>query len=220
MKMSKETKQLDRVELDQVELDQVENITLGHYSQNALSFWQGTKDHDVSQNINAFLNALPKDVSLDILDFGCGPGRDLATFKSLGHKPVGLDGSSEFCQMAEDFSTCQTLNQSFLSLDLNAYSFDGIFANASVFHIPSQELSGVLSTLHNSLRSGGILFTSNPRGNSEGWNGVRYGHYMELETSQLYLERAGFEIIHHYYRPEGLPKEQQPWLALVSRKVG
>ena len=218
--MSKETKQLDRVELDQVELDQVENITLGHYSQNALSFWQGTKDHDVSQNINAFLNALPKDVSLDILDFGCGPGRDLATFKSLGHKPVGLDGSSEFCQMAEDFSTCQTLNQSFLSLDLNAYSFDGIFANASVFHIPSQELSGVLSTLHNSLRSGGILFTSNPRGNSEGWNGVRYGHYMELETSQLYLERAGFEIIHHYYRPEGLPKEQQPWLALVSRKVG
>ena len=212
MKMSKETKRLD-----QVELDQVENVTLGHYDQNALSFWQGTKDHDVSQNINALLEALPKNKSLDILDFGCGPGRDLATFKSLGHKPVGLDGSSEFCQMAQDFSACQTLNQSFLSLDLKAQTFDGIFANASVFHIPSQKLSGVLSTLHNSLRPGGILFTSNPRGNSEGWNGVRYGHYMEFEQSQFYLEQAGFSILDHYYRPEGKPRHEQPWLAIVCQ---
>jgi len=213
--MSEEIKQLA-----QSELDEIEHVTLGHYNQNAQSFWQGTKDHDVSQNINAFLRALPKDGALDILDFGCGPGRDLATFKSLGHRPVGLDGSQEFCQMAQNFSACKTLNQNFLSLDLKAESFDGIFANASVFHIPSQRLSEVLKKLHISLRPGGILFTSNPRGDAEGWNGVRYGHYMELETTKSFLEKAGFDIQHHYYRPEGLPIEQQSWLAIVSKRLG
>ena len=83
------------------QLDEIESITLGHYNANAESFWLGTKDHDVSQNINAFLQALPKDKALDILDFGCGPGRDLSTFKKMGHKPVGLDGSGEFCTLAK-----------------------------------------------------------------------------------------------------------------------
>ena len=74
-------------------LEEIETQTIHHYDLNAESFWQGTRDHDVSQNIQAFLSALPVKKSLDILDLGCGPGRDLSTFKKLGHKPVGIDGS-------------------------------------------------------------------------------------------------------------------------------
>ncbi|MGB1800157.1 MAG: class I SAM-dependent methyltransferase, partial [Gammaproteobacteria bacterium] len=162
------------------DLDDIEEVTLAHYENRAESFWEGTKDHDVSQNIGAFLNALPEDKSLDILDFGCGPGRDVHTFKALGHNPVGLDGSKSFCEMARKHSTCPVLNQHFLSLELEANSFDGIFANASLFHVPSKELPRVLRELHTALRPNGILFTSNPRGEAEGWNGERYGHYMEL----------------------------------------
>lgn len=207
------------IENDSVNLDEIENITLSHYENRAASFWQGTRDHDVSQNIEALLQALPKDKPLDILDFGCGPGRDLHTFKSLGHQPVGLDGSKAFCQMAEEFSDCPVLHQQFLNLELKENSFDGIFANASLFHIPSIELSRVLGQLHRALRSGGVFFSSNPRGNTEGWQGERYGHYMEIETSRAYLENAGFKVIHHYYRPEGQPLEQQPWLAIVSEAL-
>jgi SAM-dependent methyltransferase len=202
-----------------IDLDVIEEVTLSHYENNAESFWQGTRDHDVSQNINAFLQALPKDKALDILDFGCGPGRDIHTFKSLGHNPVGLDGSKRFCQMAEKHSGCPVLNQQFLKLELEENSFDGIFANASLFHIPSQELSRVLEQLHRALRVGGILFSSNPRGKAEGWQGQRYGHYMELEISQNFLENAGFKLIHHYYRPEEKPRDQQPWLAIVSQSL-
>ena len=203
----------------QTALDEIESVTLEHYESNAESFWLGTRDHDVSQNIEAFLQALPKDKALDILDMGCGPGRDIYTFKSLGHKPVGLDGSKAFCQMTQQYSGCPVLHQQFLKLELEENSFDGIFANASLFHVPSQELPRVLSELHNALRPGGILFSSNPRGNTEGWQGQRYGHYMELETSAAYLEQAGFRIIHHYYRPEGKPHDQQPWLAIVSEAL-
>jgi SAM-dependent methyltransferase len=95
-------------------------------------------------------------------------------------------------------------------------AFDGVFANASLFHVPSQELPRVLGELHKALRPRGILFSSNPRGEGEGWSGQRYGNYMELDASKAYLEEAGFEVIRHYYRPSGKPRWEQPWLAIVA----
>jgi SAM-dependent methyltransferase len=169
-------------------LAEIETVTLGHYNQNAEAFWCGTKDHDVTQNYVAFLAPFPKNKILDILDLGCGPGRDVKYFQSLGHRPVGLDGSEVFCEMARQYTGCRILLQTFLNLDLTGYSFDGIFANAALFHVPSQELPRVLDDLHTALRPGGILFLSNPRGDGEGWSGQRYGHYMQ---QQAILGRGG-----------------------------
>ena len=207
-------------ELPKEQLDKIEKVTLEHYENSALSFWQGTKDHDVTQNYQAFLSQFPAAQKIDILDFGCGPGRDLAYFKSIGHRPVGLDGSEAFCTMARENTGCQILHQQFLNLELPGQSYDGIFANASLFHVPGQELSRVLRELRSALRPGGILFSSNPRGSTEGWSGQRYGHFIEFETSKTYLEAAGFEVLNHYYRPAGAPRAEQPWLAVVSQKVG
>jgi SAM-dependent methyltransferase len=156
----------------------------------------------------------------DILDFGCGPGRDLKQFVALGHRPVGLDGTARFVEMARADSGAEVWQQDFLALNLPDARFDGIFANAVLFHIPSQELPRVLSQLHATLKPGGVLFSSNPRGdNVEGWNQGRYGAYYNLETWQSYLITAGFTELEHYYRPAGLPREQQPWLASVWRAV-
>lgn len=201
------------------QLNEITRQTIAHYDEYAQSFWERTKDHDVSQNIAAFLGAFQNEQPLDILDFGCGPGRDIHYFKSLGHRPVGLDGSAAFCQMAAELTGCPVLRQNFLELDLPDQAFDGIFANASLFHVPRQQIASVLNKLHRALRCGGILFTSNPRGNEESTNGRRYGHYMELETSERFLAAANFEILHHYYRPPGLPREHQPWLAIVSKRI-
>ena len=201
-----------------VDLVEIEKLNIAHYDENAESFRIGTKDHDVSQNIAALLDVLPKEKTLDILDFGCGPGRDMCVFKSMGHKPVGLDGSKEFCKMAVKQSGCPTLNQQFLKLELEENRYDGIFANASLFTVPSQELPRVLKELHSALRKDGILFSSNPRGNAEGWQGQRYGHYMEFEASETFLQQSGFKIIKHFYRPAGMPREHQPWLAIVSQR--
>lgn len=201
-------------------LAEIEKITLDHYEGNAQAFWQGTKDHDVTQNYQKFLGQFPASQPLDILDFGCGPGRDLSYFKSLGHRPVGLDGSLAFCTMARENTGCEVLHQQFLALELPNQGFDGIFANASLFHVPGQELQRVLRNLHSALRPDGILFSSNPRGNGEGWSGQRYGHFMEFETSRDFLESSGFTVLDRYYRPPGAPRSAQPWLAIVSQKVG
>jgi len=201
-------------------LNEIETMTLSHYNLNAEAYWHGTKEHDVIQNIEAFLSPFPKNKKLDILDLGCGPGRDVKYFQSLGHRPVGLDGSAVFCGMARRYTGCRILHQKFLSLDLPKHAFDGIFANASLFHVPSQELSRVLVDLNAALRPDGVLFLSNPRGNGEGWAGQRYGNYMQFESSKVLIEAAGYKVIDHYYRPVGKPIDEQPWLAIVAIKPG
>ena len=201
------------------DLEQITFTTLGHYNAVAEDFREGTRDHDVSQNIDALLRHIQGEAPFDILDFGCGPGRDLQTFTRMGHTAVGLDGSEKFAQMAHEDSGCEVWQQDFLKLDLPAERFDGIFANAVLFHVPRQELPRVLKQLWGTLKPGGVLFSSNPRGeNQEGWNGSRFGSYHDLAAWQQLLIEAGFAELEHYYRPAGLPREQQPWLASVWRK--
>jgi SAM-dependent methyltransferase len=203
------------------ELDAISARTLGHYERNAERFREGTRDHDVSQNIGALLEHILGEPPFTILDLGCGPGRDLVTFAQLGHTPVGLDGAAPFVEMARAACGCEVWLQDFLKLDLPAERFDGVFANASLFHVPRQELPRVLSELFATLKQGGVLFSSNPRGDDvEGWSGNRYGVHFRLETWRGLLIDAGFTELAHYYRPEGLPREQQPWLATLWRKPG
>ena len=199
--------------------DDISRRTLAHYDQTADAFFAGTIDHDVSQNIDALLSAITAPAPYTILDLGCGPGRDLKTFTQLGHKAIGLDGSSRFAEMARAYSGCEVWRQDFLHLDLPPAMFDGIFANAVLFHVPGRELPRVLGELRAALKTRGVLFSSNPRGNNEeGWNQGRYGAYWDLSTWRRYLTAAGYEELEHYYRPAGLPRAQQPWLASVWRK--
>jgi len=202
------------------DLRKISTLTLEHYNQRAEAFRDGTRDHDVSQNIAALLDRIEAMPPFTILDFGCGPGRDLKTFASLGHIAIGLEGAARFAEMARAESGCEVWQQDFLQLDLPDASFDGIFANASLFHVPSQELPRVLRQLHATLKGGGVLFSSNPRGaNEEGWHHGRYGAYHDLDAWRLQMSAAEFVEIDHYYRPSGLPREQQPWLASVWRKA-
>ncbi len=201
------------------DLASITATTLDDYNRNGEGFREGTRDHDVSQNIEALLRHIRGNAPFTLLDFGCGPGRDLQTFTRLGHHAIGLDGAQSFVAMARADSGCEVWHQDFIALDLPAEHFDGIFANASLFHVPRQELPRVLLQLHAALKPGGVLFSSNPRGqNDEGWSGSRYGSWHDYENWKVLLEAAGFEELEHYYRPAGLPRAQQPWLASVWRK--
>ncbi len=203
------------------ELEKISAGTLEHYQRNAESFWEGTRDHDVSQNIAALLRAIEGAAPFTILDLGCGPGRDLKAFTDLGHVAIGVEGASKLAAMARTHSGCEVWEQDLLKLDLPPERFDGVFANAVLFHVPVQELPRVLGELVAALKPGGVLFASNPRGaNEEGWNRGRYGAYHDLETWRRFTGGAGLAEIEHYYRPVGLPLEQQPWLATVLRKPG
>ncbi len=93
--------------LDPRDLEKIVAETLDHYHQRAEDFWQGTRDHDVSQNIAALLRHIEGKPPFAILDLGCGPGRDLRVFADLGHVAVGLEGVERFAAMAREFSGCE-----------------------------------------------------------------------------------------------------------------
>ena len=163
------------------DLQSITARTLAHYDRNARSFWEGTRDHDVRQNTDALLQHIEVKPPFEILDLGCGPGRDLITLSALGHHVTGLDGSRELAALARANSGCNVREQNLLALDLPREHFDGVFANAVLFHIPSLELPRVLGELHATLKPGGVLFSSNPRGDGEeGWNDDRYGAFHKL----------------------------------------
>ena len=206
--------------LTREQLDHISASTIAHYDMRAEAYWQGTRDHDVSQNITTLLRHIDGAAPLSILDLGCGPGRDLKTFSELGHKVIGLEGAPQVAALARAHSGCVVWEQNLLALDLPSAEFDGVFANAVLFHVPSSELQRILLALHVTLKPGGVLFSSNPRGQGqEGWQGERFGAYHDLATWRRYLAVAGFVELEHYFRPDGLPREQQPWLASAWRAV-
>ena len=206
--------------LNPQQLQDIADRTLQYYNRSAEEFWQGTRDHDVSQNIHALLQSIEGDPPFTILDLGCGPGRDLKAIAGLGHVAIGLEGASRLAEMARAYSGSEVWQQDLLKLELPARAFDGVFANATLFHVPGQELPRVLRELRATLKPRGVLFASNPRGdNEEGWSRGRYGAYHDLDTWRRYLTGAGFAELAHYYRPAGHPRNQQPWLASVWRKA-
>ena len=142
------------MKLNSQDLEKIADLTLEHYNQHAEDFWEGTRDHDVSQNIEALLQHIEGEPPFTILDFGCGPGRDLKAFAELGHIAIGLEGAAHFAAMARAHSGCEVWQQDFLKLDLPDNHFDGVFANAALFHVPSQELPRVLLELHSKSKTG------------------------------------------------------------------
>jgi len=201
------------------DLQNITALTLEHYNRRAGDFREGTRGHDVSQNIQALLAHIEGEPPFTILDFGCGPGRDLKAFAALGHSAIGLEGAERFVEMARAEGH-EVWHQDFLALELPEARFDGVFANAALFHVPCQELPRVLRELRATLKPGGVLFSSNPRGaNKEGWDRGRYGAYHDLDAWRRWMSQAGFVELEHYYRPAGLPREQQPWLASVWRRT-
>jgi SAM-dependent methyltransferase len=121
--------------------------------------------------------------------------------------------------MARAVSGCEVWQQDMLAMTLPPASFDGVFANAVLFHVPSRALPGVLDRLHAALKPSGVLLVSNPRGqDEEGFIEGRYACFYSFDSWRRLVSRSGFALIDHYFRPPGKPRHQQPWLATLWRK--
>ena len=177
------------MKLNPQDLEKIVSLTLDHYNQRADEFWQGTRDHDVKQNIAALLQWIEGKAPFTILDFGCGPGRDLKVFSELGHIAVGLEGAAHFVTIARTYSGCEVWLQNFLKLDLPDNHFDGVYANASLFHVPSQELPRVQPARRSrcskevNKRLGLRLIISNAR---------NQGLFIRFVVRKTYDQRAAF----------------------------
>lgn len=191
------------------------NPTLDHYRAHAAQYTALLADHDSADARNRFLALLDRP-GADILDMGCGAGRDLTGFREAGCRPVGVDG------------VAPTLAGLIIhELDLAAPgpvpwqdgAFDGAWAHHLCFHLPTPTLPPLLSRLHGWLRPGGLFYACDPTG--DGMEGMapdgRYLAFRRPQSWKAMVRAASFTLVDEWRRPAGLPRRQQGWLATVWR---
>lgn len=132
-------------------------ITLKYYNNKAEQFYDSTVSVNFADTQNIFLSKLAKGSA--ILDFGCGSGRDTKYFLSQGHHGEAIDGSLELCKLASKYTGIQVRHMLFQELSASN-KYDGIWACASILHLPWSELTDVMRKMQAALKANGIIYTS------------------------------------------------------------
>lgn len=147
------------------------NKTLDYYNKNVANYCKQTASVDFTDTQNQFLHLLPKKAL--ILDFGCGSGRDSLAFLKQGYNVEAIDGSEEMCKIASQITGISVRKMLFQELNENE-KYDGIWACSSILHLTIEELRLVMNKMSDSLKAGGIIYTSFKYGSFEGERNGRY----------------------------------------------
>ncbi|WP_410495530.1 class I SAM-dependent methyltransferase [Cellulosilyticum sp. ST5] len=165
--------------------------TQDFYNQNATEFFEGTVAADMTQNYTLFLECLPKGAK--ILDAGCGSGRDSLAFKKLGYEVTAIDGSEELCKLASEYIGQEVKHMQFQELDFEN-EFDGIWACATLLHIPRRKLPEVIERLVKALKTDGVLYASFKYGVFQGERKGRYFCDLTEEKAEELFTAGGLKI--------------------------
>lgn len=174
-------------------------LTLNAYNTSAKEFAENTAALHPEEQANKFLNLLP---GKRILDLGCGPGRDAQVFVGQGFQVTGVDLSPQMIEMARSRVAAQFHVMDIENLNLPSSSFHGIWASASLLHIPKKNILQVFKTLHSLLLDEGIFYLSLKKGTGEGLQSdPRYGDvqkfwsFFEKEEIEDIVKQADFKVV-------------------------
>jgi len=191
--------------------------TLEYYNQATQDFMADTINVDVSKLYEFFLSHLPPHAY--IMDLGCGPGRDSVHFLREGYRVLSIDGSPEFCKLASQLTGQDVLCRTFENVDFTE-EFDGIWACASILHVPLSRLPLVLEKISRALKKGGYFYASFKYGTFEGDRNGRYFTDMTEENFEKLL--APFEeltIVEMMITSDvRVGREDEKWLNVVVGK--
>ena len=192
--------------------------TLDYYAQDPDTFVSGTLSADMSEVRSRFLSCLPPEGF--ILDFGCGSGRDTKAFQDAGYQVEATDGSEELCSRASAYTGISVRKMLFSELDAKD-RYDGIWACASILHLPQAELLDVLEKITAALKTGGILYTSFKYGKFEGMRGGRYYTDFTEETLKAFFAKTkGLQIKEIWIAGDSLPERRDlRWINVLAIKV-
>ena len=192
--------------------------TLNYYNENAAAFINGTASADIAETRDRFAKYLPPGAL--ILDFGCGSGRDTKAFLASGFRVDATDGSEEICREASTFTGIDV--QHLLFQDLDAVDrYDGIWACASILHLPKHELGPVMQKIAQALKPGGILYTSFKYGDFEGFRNSRYFTDFTEETLETFMAQfPALQTIERWLTQDVRPgREEERWINILARRI-
>ena len=194
------------------------DVNIGYYQQNAGTFCADTVEVDMTPLYRRFLRLLPEQAR--ILDAGCGSGRDARAFAELAHQVAAFDASSALAALAERHAGQPVHCLRFQDMTWRD-AFDGIWACASLLHVPSAELPDVMGRLRAALRPGGILYASFKYGSGEReHNGRRFTDLDEPGLAGLLAQVSGLEPVETWTTGDLRPgRESERWLNTLLRRT-
>ena len=188
-----------------------------YYNENAQSFFEGTVNADMS----LWRDKFEKYVSDGgrILDAGCGSGRDSRAFKQHGYSVVAFDASKEMCRMAAELLNQEVWQMRFDEIAFDE-EFDGIWACASLLHVPQDELPTIMQKLHTALKAKGVIYVSFKYGEGTKQRGERtFSDFTEDSVKKL-LKESNFEVIECGITSDIRPgRDAEKWINAIARKA-
>ena len=194
-----------------------ERETLEFYDQIVNDFISGTFSADMSEERRWFTACLPEGAL--ILDLGCGSGRDTKAFLDAGYRVEAVDGSEEMCKAASAYTGIPVKRMLFEELDAEN-QYDGIWACASLLHIPAEKLPEVLRKIERALKPGGVLYASFRYGTFEGMlNGRYFTYYTEETLREVFGTVPGLQIFDMRIAEDHLPEKRElEWICVLARR--
>ena len=186
------------------------DLTKDYYRNNAEQFAKETVDADIGDIRERFLKHIPEGGT--ILDFGCGSGRDTKAFKDAGYDVHAIDGSEELCRMASEYSGVDVKCMDFFSFD-EVDKYNGIFACASLLHIPPERLPELITKMLKSLKKGGVIYMSFKYGDFSGERDGRHFTDLNEESFRKILSLVkGARILEEWHSEDVRRGKTASWL--------
>lgn len=194
------------------------NKTIEYYNKNVELFVSSTKDVEFNKMQNMLLKYLKKGDY--ILDLGCGSGRDSKAFLEKGFKVVSVDGSEKLCNIASSYIGQEIIFTTFQNFKSDI-KFNGIWACASLLHLPYKDLKEVIKNLRNNLKEEGYFYLSFKYGEFEGERNGRYFTNMtEKKFRNLIKDILEYEIVEEKITSDARKgREEEKWLNIILKKV-
>ncbi|MEZ8990571.1 class I SAM-dependent methyltransferase [Vibrio breoganii] len=194
------------------------NSTTQYYNHNAQQFFDSTIDVEMQSLYEKFLPLIP--TGGRILDAGCGSGRDSKAFLDKGFQVDAFDASAELTKLATELTGLEVTQTTFLEFQSEPATYDGIWACASLLHVPEEELSPTFLHLSNYLKPSGVMYCSFKLGDSELDRNGRFFRDLNLEQLENALETTHVLKVKRWWETSDLRpgRENEKWLNAVLEK--
>ena len=191
------------------------NITKNYYQEYSQEFFDSTVMADVTPLYDHFLKYVPENGN--ILDLGCGSGRDTRAFLDKGYRVGAIDGSEELCALASKYTGIDVKCMDFESIDYTD-RYDAIWACASLLHVRSDKLPNLLERLLNALHADGVIYMSFKYGEFEGERDGRFFLDMTEEKFRMIMNGlSGGELIEEWTSRDVRRGKEVDWYNAIVR---